>query len=190
MEFCPRCDGGVIIAPTCPVCSGSGFIDSATAASPSYTIPSPFRKAATASRLGREEEKRRKVKSYKQKGVPYSEVRNEKSLNPQAAKIKKTIQGPQASEQRTTSVKKSALKTPNYQTKLSRKELSEKYAVNTVMSDQLTLLKQNAALSLENGVNKKTKKKKKKKKKKKRIGKPLSNLHRRYPRSGELTKKR
>jgi len=34
MEFCPRCQGGSIDAPNCPVCGGSGWIDETAPAAP------------------------------------------------------------------------------------------------------------------------------------------------------------
>lgn len=72
MEFCSRCDGGAIHAPNCPMCGGSGFVDSQKEASTlAYTVPSPFQNNASAARLAREEEKRRSVKVYRAKGSPH-----------------------------------------------------------------------------------------------------------------------
>jgi len=68
MEFCSRCDGGAIHAPNCPMCGGSGFVDSQKGASASaYSVPSPFQNNASSARLAREEEKRRSVKVYRTK---------------------------------------------------------------------------------------------------------------------------
>lgn len=103
MEFCSRCDGGAIHAPNCPLCGGSGFVDSQKGASaPAYTVPSPFQNNASAARLAREEEKRRSVKVYRAKGsarkepriVPRSDVTPPIAANPRAKPAKVVVAQP------------------------------------------------------------------------------------------------
>lgn len=62
MDLCPRCQGGAIEAPNCPVCGGSGFVRDPQGQTLSTAIPSPFRKTSTQTRQAREAEKHRKVK--------------------------------------------------------------------------------------------------------------------------------
>lgn len=59
MEFCPRCLGGVIDAPNCPACGGSGWIEESSPTEPSPSIPPapplghPSTRARQRKKLGR-----------------------------------------------------------------------------------------------------------------------------------------
>jgi hypothetical protein len=90
MEFCSRCDGGAIYAPNCPLCGGSGFIESSDTKAPIFTVPSPFQKQVGVSRLAREEEKRRRVKIYKAKGSEQKQPLGTTRGSPQQPQITKS----------------------------------------------------------------------------------------------------
>lgn len=68
MELCPRCHGGEIHAPNCPICGGSGFVSgqavpqAAPSVAGSCVSPEARRRQVQSYRRAREEEKRRAVR--------------------------------------------------------------------------------------------------------------------------------
>ncbi|GHD54713.1 hypothetical protein [Vreelandella hamiltonii] len=137
MEFCSRCDGGAIHAPNCPMCGGSGFVDSQKGASASaYSVPSPFHNNASAARLAREEEKRRSVKVYRAKGSPQKESR----LGPKTEAVPAIASNPHSHAKQA--------KTRRPQPKSGKaKEASGARITNTALADQLSALKSELVLA-------------------------------------------
>lgn len=159
MELCSRCDGGAIHSPNCPMCGGSGFVDSQQSAiALTFTVPSPFQKQACAARLAREEEKRRSVKIYKAKGTnPKNPQFVRDSLAKRASPANDKHQAKTPSQAGTA--KPQAGKAPPASKAKSKPAQSSKPKVaNTALAEQLQALKSVIVVAPAKPANKRKKK--------------------------------